>query len=73
MTQGTDRPTRKNKWREKTDIDLTEQEWATIYTLNQHLTRDTKISNFQFKITHRLMACGYNLKIWKIKDNNICK
>ena len=52
---------------------MTEQEWTTIYTLNQQLTRDTKISNFQLKIMHRLMACGYNLNTWKIKDNNICE
>jgi hypothetical protein len=69
----TKRPTSENKWKEKTDLDLTEEEWATIYTLNQQLTRDTQILNFQFKITHRLLACGYNLQIWKIKEDNLCE
>jgi hypothetical protein len=73
LTKTTKRPTSEKKWKEKTDLDLTEEEWATIYTLNRQLTRDTRILNFQFKITHRLLACGYNLKTWKIKDTNICE
>jgi hypothetical protein len=69
----TNRPTSERKWKEKTELDLTTEEWATIYTLNQHLTRDTKITNLQFKITHRIMACGSNLKNWKIRDSNSCE
>ena len=30
------------------------------------------IINFQFKIIHRLLACGYNLKTWKIKTKDEC-
>ena len=73
LTKFTKRPTSEDKWREKTDLQPTEEEWATIYTLNQQLTRETTIFNFQLKITHRLMACGYNLNNWKIRDNNICE
>jgi hypothetical protein len=68
-----ERPTSEDKWREKTDLELTEEEFATIYTVNQHLTRDTSIINFQYKITHRLLACGNNLKIWRIKESNLCE
>ena len=34
----TTRPTSEDKWREKTDLDLSEEEWATIYTVNNDLT-----------------------------------
>jgi hypothetical protein len=68
-----ERPTSENKWREKTNLDLNNEEWATIYTLNNDVTRDTTILNLQFKITHRILACGKNLKTWKINVNDICK
>jgi hypothetical protein len=31
------------------------------------------IQNFQYKITHRILACNFNLKIQKIRDNNLCE
>ena len=37
------------------------------------MTRDTNMHNLQFKITHRILACGYNLRIWEIKNSDICK
>jgi predicted Zn-ribbon and HTH transcriptional regulator len=67
------RPTSEQKWAEKTDLDLSEEEWTTVYTINNGLTRDTTIIDFQFKITHRTLACGYNLKIWKINDSSECE
>jgi predicted Zn-ribbon and HTH transcriptional regulator len=73
MTEITEQPTSENKWQEKTDLELTEEVWTTIYTLSNGLTRDTTILNLQFKITHRILACGYNLKIWKIKESNKCE
>jgi hypothetical protein len=66
-----ERPTSENKWAEKLDFVITEEMWQSIYT-NQQSISDTTLSNFQFKITHRLLACNYNLKIWKIRDNNYC-
>ena len=47
--------------------------WKIIYTADRALTRDSKIQSFQFKVTHRILACGYNLALWKIKDNSDCK
>jgi hypothetical protein len=69
----TKRPTSEIKWQEKTDLNLNNEEWATIYTLNNEVTRDNNILNLQFKITHRLLACGYNLKVWKIRTCNLCE
>ena len=60
-----ERPTSEAKWQEKTDLDLDYEEWATIYTVNNDVTRDTNMDNLQFKITHIMLACGYNLRIWK--------
>jgi hypothetical protein len=36
-----ERPTSENKWHEKTNLDLNNEEWATIYTLNNDVTRNT--------------------------------
>lgn len=64
-------PTSKSKWTEKMDLALTDFEWNTIYTATKYLTKDTELQNFHFKGTHRILACGYNLAIWKIKDTNL--
>ena len=37
------------------------------------LTKDTKLINFNFKITHRLLACGQQLHKWDINKNDKCK
>ena len=57
-----ERPTSENKWAEKLDFIITEDMWQSIYTNHQSIS-DTILLNFQFKITHRLLACNYNLKI----------
>jgi hypothetical protein len=40
------------------------------------VTYDTNIRNFQYKITHRIIACTiaskHNLKMCKIKMNDLC-
>ena len=66
------RPTSEKKWREKAQIDMSNDDWETVYTMANKLTRDTKIHDFQFKLTHRLIACRYNLVIWKIETDNRC-
>ena len=43
-----------------------------IYVNDKGLTMDTSIQYFQFKITHIILACNYNLKIWKIKPTDQC-
>ena len=40
--------------------------------LANNITFDTKLINFQFKITHRIIACGYQLNKWKIIDSDMC-
>ena len=66
------RPTSEKKWNEKLDFEIDELMWNIIYTNNLKINLDTYITNFQFKITHRILACNYNLKIWKINESNCC-
>ena len=47
--------------------------WELIYTNNKKVTSDTNILNFQYKIVNRLLACNYNLNLWKIKPTNTCE
>ena len=57
---------------EKTELNLTKEEWKIIYTMPYNLTRDTKIINFNFKITHQTLAVGEKLKKWNIRENDKC-
>jgi hypothetical protein len=65
------RPTSENKWNEKLNFVIDESMWQIIYT-NYNFIADTTLKNFQHKITHRILACNYNLKIWKIREHNLC-
>jgi hypothetical protein len=66
------RATSENKWEEETGINYDTEQWEHVYLLPYQITRDVKILSFQYKITHRILACKKNLKIWKIKTDNIC-
>ena len=65
------RATSEKKWNEKIEFEIDEPMWNLIYTNDSYLTKDTTLTNFQFKITHRILACNYNLKIWNMKETNI--
>jgi hypothetical protein len=66
------RPTSEAKWNEKLDFLIDEPMWDIIYTKYQKIVKDTTLQNVQFKITHRILACNYNLEIWNIRENNRC-
>jgi hypothetical protein len=66
------RPTSETKWRDKALIDLNSDDWETIYTRATKLTKDPRVHDLQFKLTHRLVPCRYNLVIWKIEKDNKC-
>ena len=65
------RPTSEAKWNKKIGVIIDEDMWNIIYTNYQKLVKDTTILNFQFKITHRILACT-NLEIWSIRQNSRC-
>ena len=62
----------KRKWEEKINFQITEQMSNLIYVNDLNVTNETTEQNFQYNITHRIIACNYNLKIWKIKTNDEC-
>ena len=66
------RPTSETTWQKYFNPPLTEELWHLIYTMTNGITFDSKLINFQFKITHRIIACGYQLKKWKINESDIC-
>jgi len=68
-----ERPTSESKWIEKLSFEITPEMWKLIYTADKNLTNDTQLLNFQYKLTHRLTACKYNLYIWKIAKDNLCE
>jgi hypothetical protein len=66
------RPTSEKTWLEKTELNLSENEWEIVYKMPYGITRDTTILAIHYKITHRIIACNYQLKIWKVKDTDKC-
>jgi hypothetical protein len=67
------RPTSEDTWNKKSELALTESEWKTIYTGPYKVNRDTALITLHYKITHRTLACGYNLQKWQIKDTSQCE
>jgi hypothetical protein len=67
-----ERPTSENTWQENVGLNFDENAWANIYTRPYSLTRDSKLIAFQYKVTHRIVACKRKLKIWKIENSDIC-
>jgi hypothetical protein len=68
----TDRATSENTWKECNNIDLSEEAWEEIYLLTYKLTMDTRIIAFQFKVTHRILACNEKMYTWKVCDTKLC-
>ena len=44
-----------------------------LYELPSILTKNSKVLMMQYKITHRLLAVNYNLKIWGKSETDLCK
>jgi hypothetical protein len=67
-----ERATSENTWLEKSELNVSEEEWQTVYTGPYKIPTDAKTISFHHKITHRIIACGYNLKKWNIKEHDRC-
>jgi hypothetical protein len=72
LTNKSQRPTSEKKWMETELLQIDNDDWPNIYESAFKLTTDTKLQAFQFKITHRILACKANLHTWKIEENDIC-
>jgi hypothetical protein len=66
-------PTSKKRWIELHEgMQLDTEYWELIYETPFTLTKNTKILMTQYKIIHRILAVGCNLKKWKITINDQC-
>ena len=63
---------KKNGLRRQSYLNLSDNEWEIKYKMPYGITRDTTILATHYKITHRIIACTYQLKICKLKDTNKC-
>jgi hypothetical protein len=72
MKKVTSRATSEVKWEEDAGIMYDEEQWEQVYTYPYNLTKDVRILSFQYKITHRILACKRNLMTWKITNDNLC-
>jgi hypothetical protein len=72
VSQIAQRPSSEAKWQEKVGLNFKECDWEEVYLNAYQLTRESKIQTFNFKITHRTLACKYNLKIWQIENDDRC-
>jgi hypothetical protein len=66
------RPTSEETWEKEVGLKFDEHDWEYTYINPYSLTRDSKIISFEYKVTHRILACKSKLYTWNIKINNIC-
>ena len=46
--------------------------WKAIFQNTHHITPDTYLQTFQYKVLNRITNCKYNLYKWNIKDQPFC-
>jgi hypothetical protein len=66
------RPTSEKTWEQEVGLGYGDDDWSVVYTTPYRLTKDTKVLMFQYKVSHRILACKYKLHIWGIEPNDIC-
>jgi hypothetical protein len=59
-----------DKW--KTELDETEIHWKKVYQTIFKTTIDTKLRNFQYKYTMRIIPTNKKLMKYKIKSSSLC-
>jgi hypothetical protein len=59
-------PDMQKKW------SMNHAESQSAFTLKVKMIKEVKLSEFGFKILHKILACPANLKTWKIKENDEC-
>ena len=67
-----ERATSEKSWKDETELNLTQEDWQTIYCSAYKVPTDAKLNTFNYKITHRILACQQNLCRWKIKQSGKC-
>ena len=64
-------PTAVNTWTDLFPL-LECVSWKLIFSAMHHITLETYLQTFQYKILNRLINCNFNLYKWKIKSEPYC-
>ena len=59
-----------NKW--SNEFDIEETEWGLIFSESFSLSKNNKLSCFQYKLIHRILALNPSLSKCKIKETELC-
>jgi hypothetical protein len=59
-----------NKW--SNEFDIEETEWGLIFSESFSLSKINKLSCFQYKLIHRILALNPYLSKCKIKETELC-
>ena len=73
MEKNNERPTSEKTWLEISDLNLSENEWKTVYLGPYKIPTDSNKISLHYKISHRILAVGYTMEKWKIQENNKCE
>ena len=66
-----ERPVRsQNKWGQELGVQI--EDWRNIYSSTLRTTRNTKLENFQFKLSHRITATNSFLFKCALKETKLC-
>ncbi len=61
-----------NKWEEKLNIRFPIPKWQKLFQTIYVTTRSAKLRYFQFQILHCTLVTNRKLKLWKIKESEMC-
>ena len=64
-------PTAVNTWTDLFSL-LERMPWKLIFSAMHHITLETYLQTFQFKILNKLINCNFKLYKWKIKSEPYC-
>ena len=61
-----------DKWCVILNMDRDTIIWQDIYKSAKYATQDSKLITFQYKLIRRILPTNIHLKLYKIKDNDVC-
>ena len=66
------RPYTESMWQKVLSMDISKNEWKSIYLQNQVSLKYKKFSEFKYKILLNIAACGEKLSRWKLNVSRNC-
>lgn len=60
------------KWQKRLNLNISSQEFVKTFTFISQTTISTKLRDFQYRFLHHLIVTNFQLKIWKIQNNDLC-